>query len=85
MSVVHEFFLGFNSGFAIVACILVYVLAYYSKWLYATNEDNTIDVDKLVIHLKGAGGKQNIIDGLEFVCIAILEDENPETHDGISI
>ena len=85
MSLVHEFFLGFNSGFAIVACILVYALAYYSNyiWLSETNEDN--DLDKPVSCLKGADGKQNIIDGLEFVCIGILEDENPQRHDGISI
>ncbi len=87
MSLVHEFFLGFNSGFAIIACILVYALAYCSHymWSSAADEDNAIDLDKLVIRVKDADGKQHIIDGLDFVYITIAEDENPERLEGISI
>lgn len=89
MSLQHEFILGFNSGFAFVACVLVYAAVYYSHYIWSPAEEekgDTQDLGKMVVHMPGVEG-WHAIEDLEFVYITVLEEEEDlhRLDDSISV
>ena len=74
MSFLHDFFLGFNTTFAVAICVVFYVVMYYCKYIWPPDEPDTeaLELEKLV-YLKEVEVKQLAAE-VGFVCVTISDD-----------